>query len=42
MGVRERHYLLVAEYCVELDDEVFFIGGEGAALEVGAQVIDPP
>jgi hypothetical protein len=27
---------------VEVDDEFFFIGGEGAALEVGAQVVDPP
>jgi hypothetical protein len=34
--------LLVAEDLVELDDEVLFVGGEGAALEVGAQVVDPP
>lgn len=24
-----------------MDDEVFFLGGEGAALEVRPQVIDP-
>lgn len=34
--------VLVAEDGVELDDEVFFVGGEGAALEVGAQIVDPP
>jgi hypothetical protein len=33
---------LVAEELVELDDELVFLVGEVAALEVGAEVVDPP
>jgi hypothetical protein len=34
--------VLVSEDLVELDDDVVLLLGEVAALEVGAQVVDPP
>ena len=34
-------HVLVAEEAVQLDDEVVLVGGEVAALEVGAEVVDP-
>jgi hypothetical protein len=37
-----RGSLLVAEELVELDDELVLLLGEVAALEVRAQVVDPP
>jgi hypothetical protein len=35
-------YVLVPEQAVELDDGLLLLGGEVAALEVRAQVVDPP